>query len=113
MFRNRSVDVHRFAMVPKADIPRSSFDIQTTHKTTFDAGYLIPIYVDEILPGDTFNLQMTAFARMATPLFPLMDNLYMDSFFSLFRIVWFGFIGSSSWVSRIILVIRFLTLFLR
>jgi hypothetical protein len=68
-------------MVPRADIPRSSFQIQTAHKTTFDSGYLVPVYVDEVLPGDTFNLKMTAFARMATPLFPVMDNMYLDSFF--------------------------------
>jgi len=81
MHRNQSVNVHQFAMVPKADIPRSSFRIQKTHKTTFDAGYLIPMYVQEVLPGDAFNLKMTAFARLATPLFPLMDNMYLDSFF--------------------------------
>lgn len=81
MYRNKSVDVHQFAMVPKADIPRSRFNMQTTHKTTFDAGWLVPVYCDEVLPGDTFNLNMTAFARMATPLFPVMDNLYLDTFF--------------------------------
>jgi len=68
-------------MVPKADIPRSSFRIQTTHKTTFDAGYLVPIYVDEVLPGDTFRLNMTAFCRLSTPLFPVMDNMHLDTFF--------------------------------
>ena len=90
MHRNRSVNVHQFAMVPKADIPRSSFDIETTHKTTFDSGYLVPIYVDEVLPGDTFKLNMTAFARLATPLFPVMDNLHLDSFFFFVpnRLVW-------------------------
>lgn len=90
MFRNKSVDVHQFAMVPRADIPRSTFNIETTHKTTFDAGYLIPVYVDEILPGDSFNLKMTAFARMATPLFPVMDNMHLDSFFFFipYRLVW-------------------------
>jgi len=81
MFRNRSVDVHQFAMVPRADIPRSRFRRQTTHKTTFDAGYLVPVYVDEVLPGDTFRLKMIAFSRLATPLFPVMDNLHLDSFF--------------------------------
>lgn len=69
MFRNKSVDTHAFSMIPRADIPRSSFKMQTTHKTTFDAGYLVPVYVDEVLPGDHFNVRMTAFARMATPLF--------------------------------------------
>ena len=81
MHRNKSVSTHQFSMVPRADIPRSSFQIQTTHKTTFDSGYLIPVYVDEVLPGDTFNLRMTAFARLSTPLFPVMDNMYLDSFF--------------------------------
>lgn len=89
-FRNRSVDVHQFAMIPRADIPRSTFRIQKTHKTTLDAGYLVPIYVDEVLPGDTFSLRMTAFARLATPLFPIMDNLHLDSFFFFVpnRLVW-------------------------
>lgn len=81
MHRNQSVDTHRFAMVPRSEIPRSSFNIQKTHKTTFNSGHLIPIYCDEVLPGDTFNLNMTAFARLATPLFPVMDNMYIDSFF--------------------------------
>jgi hypothetical protein len=81
MFRNKSASTHQFAMVPRADIPRSSFKAEKTHKTTFDSGNLIPVYVDEVLPGDTFNLKMTAFARMATPLYPSMDNLHLDSFF--------------------------------
>lgn len=81
MHRNQSVNVHQFAMVPKAEIPRSQFSRQFTHKTTFNAGRLIPIYCDEVLPGDTFNLRATFFARMATPIFPIMDNLHLDSFF--------------------------------
>ena len=90
MHRNRSVDIHQFTMIPKADIPRSKFDCQSTHKTTFDAGYLVPIYVDEVLPGDTFNLNMTAFARLATPLYPIMDNMSLDSFFFFVpnRLIW-------------------------
>lgn len=90
MHRNQSVNTHQFAMVPKADIPRSSFNIQTAHKTTFDAGYLVPVYVDEVLPGDTFNLRMTAFTRLATPLYPTMDNMYLDSFFFFVpnRLIW-------------------------
>ena len=88
--RNSSASTHQFAMVPRADIPRSSFDRQSTHKTTFDAGFLVPIYVDEVLPGDSFNLSLTAFARIATPLFPIMDNLHMDTFFFFVpnRLVW-------------------------
>ena len=90
MHRNRSVDTHNFAMIPRADIPRSSFRQQSAHKTTFDAGYLVPIYVEEVLPGDTFNLKMTAFCRMATPIFPVLDNLHLESFFFFVpnRLVW-------------------------
>lgn len=90
MHRNRSVNVHQFAMVPRSDIPRSSFRRQSSHKTTFDSGYLVPIYVDEVLPGDSFKLRSTIFARLATPLFPIMDNMYLDTFFFFVpnRLVW-------------------------
>jgi len=90
MHRNKSVDLHQFTMIPKADIPRSSFDCQSTHKTTFNANDLIPVYVDEVLPGDTFKLNMTAFARLATPLYPVMDNMVLDSFFFFVpnRLIW-------------------------
>ncbi|UOF78715.1 major capsid protein [Microviridae sp.] len=86
----RSVMQHAFSMVPSADIPRSSFDRSHGLKTTFDAGYLIPIFLDEALPGDTFNLNMTGFARLATPIFPIMDNMFMDTFFFAvpMRLVW-------------------------
>ena len=72
---------HQFSQVPSAEIPRSSFDRSHGHKTTFDAGWLVPVFQDEALPGDTFNLKMTAFARLATPLHPFMDNMYLDTFF--------------------------------
>ena len=72
---------HSFNRVPEVKIPRSSFNRSHGHKTTFDSGYLVPVYVDEVLPGDTFNLSASFFARMTTPLFPLMDNLFLDSFF--------------------------------
>jgi len=85
-----SVMKHTFSEVPKAEIPRSSFDRSHGHKTTFDAGLLIPVYIDEALPGDTFNLKMTGFARLATPIFPIMDNMSMDTqFFSIpYRLIW-------------------------
>jgi len=81
---------HNFSKVPNAEIPRSSFDRSHGYKTTFDSGFLIPCFVDEALPGDTFNLQMTAFSRMATPLHPIMDNLYLSSFFFAvpYRLLW-------------------------
>lgn len=90
MHRNPSVMTHQFSQVPKAEIPRSSFDRSHGYKTTFDAGLLIPVFLDEALPGDTFNVRMTGFARMATPIFPIMDNMYMDTqFFSVpMRLVW-------------------------
>lgn len=90
MHKNKSASVHQFAMVPKSDIPRSSFMQEKTHKTTIDAGYLIPMYVAEVLPGDAMNLRMTAFARLATPLFPVMDNMYINTafFFVPYRLIW-------------------------
>jgi len=81
---------HQFSQVPAAEIPRSSFDRSHGLKTTFDAGYLIPIYVDEVLPGDTFNMKMTGFARLATPIHPVMDNMFMETFWFAVpnRLVW-------------------------
>ncbi|AXH73765.1 MAG: major capsid protein [Microviridae sp.] len=86
----RQTKSHVFSQVPKAEIPRSSFDRSHGHKTTFDAGYLVPVFIDEALPGDTFNLKMTGFARLATPIFPIMDNMYMEThYFSIpMRLVW-------------------------
>lgn len=83
----------RFHQVPQAKIPRSSFNRSHGYKTTFDAGYLVPVYVDDVLPGDTFNLRMNAFARLGTPIKPVMDNLYLDSFFFFVpnRLVWDNF----------------------
>ena len=77
----KSVMQHNFGKTPTANIPRSTFDRSHGYKTTFDASDLIPIYVDEALPGDTFNLKMTAFARLATPIKPIMDNMVMETFF--------------------------------
>ena len=85
-----SANYHQFAEVPRLNIPRSTFDRSHSYKTTFDAGYLIPILADFALPGDTFSCNMTAFARLATPINPIMDNMYMDThFFSIpVRLVW-------------------------
>ena len=85
-----SVMNHSFGQVPKANIPRSQFNRSCGCKTTFDSGYLIPVFVDEALPGDTFNLKMKAFSRLATPIAPFMDNLVMDSFFFAVpvRLIW-------------------------
>ncbi|AXH76520.1 MAG: major capsid protein [Microviridae sp.] len=89
-YKNQSVSSHDFAMVPKAEIPRSSFKMQKALKTTFDAGYLVPMFCEEVLPGDTFNVKGTFFARLATPLFPVMDNMWLDTFYFFVpnRLVW-------------------------
>ncbi|AXH77136.1 MAG: major capsid protein [Microviridae sp.] len=82
-----------FSSVPSADIERSTFDRSHALKTTFDEAYLVPIYVDEVLPGDTFHLRETSFARLATPLRPIMDNIYYDTFYFFvpYRLVWANF----------------------
>lgn len=78
----RSVMEHSFSEVPRADIPRSSFDRSHGHKTTFDADWLVPIFVDDVLPGDTFNMNVNHFARLGSPLLhPIMDNVYLETFF--------------------------------
>ena len=81
---------HDFSRVPTAEIPRSSFDRSHGTKTTLDAGFLVPVYLDEALPGDTFACRMAAFGRLATPLHPFMDNLFLDShFFAVpIRLIW-------------------------
>ena len=84
---------HLFSQVPKTEIPRSRFNRSHGLKTTFDEGYLVPILIDEILPGDTVNLRVTLFTRMATLMSPIMDNLYIDTFFFFVpeRLVWDNF----------------------
>lgn len=79
-----------FSAVPSADIERSRFDRSHDYKTTFNAGELIPVFVDEVLPGDTFTMKATLFTRLSTPLKPLMDNLYQDIhfFFVPYRLCW-------------------------
>lgn len=86
----KSVMVHQFSMVPQAHIERSSFNRSHGLKTTFNSGYLVPIFIDEVLPGDTFRLRPTLFARLATPIVPIMDNLFLETFFFFVpnRLVW-------------------------
>jgi hypothetical protein len=81
---------HDFSRAPRADIQRSSFDRSCGYKSAFDAGNLIPFFWDEILPGDTFNVKATILARLATPIYPLMDNIYLDThwFFCPERLLW-------------------------
>lgn len=86
----KSVMSNHFSQVPRADIPRSTFNRSHGLKTTFDSGDLIPIFADEALPGDTFNVKLHSFARLATPIVPFMDNLFCDTFFFSvpIRLIW-------------------------
>lgn len=88
-----SVMKHSFSDVPRANIQRSAFDRKHCYKTTFDAGYLVPFYVDEALPGDTFNFRATLFSRLSTPIVPIMDNMFMDTFYFAvpLRLLWDNF----------------------
>lgn len=81
---------NRFSMIPSVNIRRSVFDRSHDYKTTLDSGWLIPFYVDEVLPGDSFDLGVTTFTRLNTPRVPFMDNLYLDTFFFFVptRLVW-------------------------
>ena len=89
----KSVMTHQFSQAPTADIPRSSFDRSHGYKTTFDAGRLVPVFVDEVLPGDTFTVRPTMFARLNTPIYPIMDNMFLDIhfFFVPYRQIWENF----------------------
>lgn len=79
-----------FSSVPHADIERSRFDRSTRLLTTWNAGELIPVYVDEVLPGDTVTMDVASLVRMSTPIFPVMDNAFMDTYFFFVpnRLVW-------------------------
>lgn len=86
---NRNVESH-FSELPSANIQRSTFDRSFDHKTSFNAGDLIPFMVDEVLPGDTFNISTSKVVRSQTLLTPLMDNMYLDTyyFFVPNRLIW-------------------------
>lgn len=85
-----SMSQSHFAKIPSVQIQRSVFDRSSGHKTTFDSGFIIPFFVDEVLPGDTMSLTSHFLARLATPIFPYMDNVYLDFhfFFVPNRLVW-------------------------
>lgn len=80
----------QFSMIPQVELPRSTFNRSCGYKTTFNEGYLIPFFCDEVLPGDTFNLKATLFGRLTTPIVPFMDNLHLETFFFFVpnRLVW-------------------------
>lgn len=87
---NRNVESH-FALNPtRLDMPRSTFDRSCSNKTSFNVGEVIPFYVDEVLPGDTFKVKTSKVVRLQTMLTPMMDNVYLDTYFFFVpnRLVW-------------------------
>lgn len=102
---NRNVESH-FSELPSVDIERSIFDRSATHKTSFNVGDLIPFYIDEVLPGDSFRVSTSKVVRLQTMLTPIMDNVYLDTYYffvpnRLIWIHWKEFMGentSSPWV---------------
>ena len=103
----RNNEAH-FNQVPNLEITRSRFKRDQDIKLTFDAGQLIPFYVDEVLPGDTFSIDNVGLVRMSTPIFPVMDNCYLDYyyFFCPDRILWehwkefMGEVTDEPWVQQ-------------
>lgn len=87
---NRNTEIKFSENPTNIDIPRSRFDRSHDYKTTFNTGDLIPIYVDEVLPGDTLTMDMASVIRMATPITPVMDNAFVDFYFFAVpnRLVW-------------------------
>nr|WAE43563.1 MAG: major capsid protein [Microviridae sp.] len=86
----KSTQNYSFAQIPSVNVERSTFNRSHGHKTTFNENDLVPFYVDEVLPGDTFNLHASLLCRLATPIVPIMDNLFMDTFYFFVpnRLVW-------------------------
>lgn len=81
---------HRFSDAPAMYMKRTKFDRSHVYKTTFNSGKLVPVLIDEVLPGDTIRMSVNYFARLATPIKPIMDNIYLDWFFFFVpnRLVW-------------------------
>lgn len=86
---NRNTESH-FSLLPHMDIQRSRFDRSSSVKTTFNAGSIVPFFLEEVLPGDTFNVKTSRVVRMQTLLTPMMDNVFLDTyyFFVPNRLVW-------------------------
>lgn len=86
----KTIMTHLFSKIPQGRQQRSQFKQPFGHKTTFDAGLIVPVYCKEILPGDTVALDMSFLARLATPIYPVMDNMYLDwfVFFTPNRLLW-------------------------
>jgi len=90
MYRNKTARQHNFAMVPRADIPRSKFRMKQTRKQAFDASDLIPVMCEEVLPGDVWQHNESIMARLATPIAPAVDDIDLETFYFFVpnRIIW-------------------------
>lgn len=99
MLRNKTARQHNFALVPRADIPRSVFPMRQTRKQAFNASELVPIMVEEVLPGDTWQHRESVMARIATPIAPLIDDMDLETFYFFVpnRIVWTGDDTGNKW----------------
>lgn len=99
MIRNKTAKQHNFALVPRADIPRSVFPMRQTRKQAFNASELVPIMCEEVLPGDTWQHRESIMARLATPIAPIIDDLDLETFYFFVpnRIVWTGNTQDNKW----------------
>lgn len=106
---NRNVESH-FALNPTSlDMSRSQFDRQSRHLTSFNVGQLIPFYVDPVYPGDTFDVTTSWVVRLQTLLTPMMDNIYLDTYFFFVpsRLCWehwkefMGEASDSAWLPKV------------
>lgn len=86
---SRNTESH-FATLPKVDISRSTFDRSASLKTSFNVGQIVPFFIDEVLPGDTFDIKTSKVVRMPSLITPIMDNIYLDTYFFYVpnRLVW-------------------------
>ena len=92
-FRNKvRRHAQQFSEVETPNIQRSIFNRSNTLWTSFNAGRIVPVYVDEVIAGDTFDMSMSAVGRLTTPIFPTMDGIKIDfhAFFVPFRLLWSG-----------------------
>lgn len=99
MMRNKTATQHNFAIAPRADIPRSKFRMRQTRKQAFNASVLVPIMVEEVLPGDTWQHTESIMARLATPIAPLIDDMDLETFYFFVpnRITWRGTNPDNNW----------------
>lgn len=99
MIRNKTAKQHNFALVPRADIPRSVFPMRQTRKQAFNASELVPIMCEEVLPGDTWQHTESIMARLATPIAPIIDDLDLETFYFFVpnRLSWKGTAQENKW----------------